>query len=117
MAYQDIGLTLYLQDLWLKAFEGDILVIDYTGQPDAAARIHTFYIALCNYRRKVRKLKLNPLYKDEWARIERCRLFHINKTSFALGRKNKFNFSKRRTNQQKKLPWNSLELPKSVIYL
>jgi hypothetical protein len=117
MRYQDIKLTLYLKDLWAKAYEGDVFVIDYTDLPEAIYRTTSFYIALANYRRHVRIRKLNPLYKDEWSRIERCRLMRVSPTVFALARKNNHIFKNKRAGQLSKLPWNSLALPKSVIYL
>ena len=117
MRYQDIRLTLYLKELWFKAYSGEILILDYTDQQEAVYRTTAFYIALANYRRHVRTRKLNPLYKDEWSRIERCKLHRISKTSFALARKNCHIFKNYRAGQLKKLPWNSLELPTSVVYL
>ena len=117
MTYQNIGLTLYLQEIWLKAYEGEILLVDYTDQPDAEFRATTFRVALCNYRKKVRKLKLNPLYKEEWSRIERCKLFVLSRTSFVISKKNDNCFRRYRLMTAKKLPFNCLELPKSITYL
>jgi hypothetical protein len=117
MRYQDIKLTLYLKELWFKAYSGELLILDYTGQQEAAYRTHSFYTALANYRRHVRIRRLNPLYKDEWSRMERCRLFRVTSTMFVIGRKNNHIFTKYRESQLKRLPWNSLDLPKSIVYL
>ena len=78
MKYQAYELTVELKDLWERAFNREVIVLDFTEKPEAILQCQTFWTALHNYRRKVRANKLNPLYKDEWSRIERATLRRIN---------------------------------------
>lgn len=115
MKYQAYTLTVELKDLWERAFNKEVIIVDFTDKPEAILQCQVFWTALCNYRRKVRNYKLNPLYKDEWSRIERATLRRINLTSFCLYRKGKYSLDKKRANYESRLPWNDLEFPNSVV--
>jgi hypothetical protein len=117
MKYQAYTLTVELKELWERAFNREVIIVDFTDKPEAIIQCQAFWTALCNYRRKVRNCKLNPLYKDEWSRIERATLRRINLTSFCLHRKNKASLSNGRRAMEHRLPWNDLEFPNSVTYL
>lgn len=114
MPTQEIGLTLYLQNVWLEAYTKPFIV-NYLGESEAEIRIDAFYNALANYRKKVRLYRLNPLYKEEWGRIERCKLVRLSKTSFTLKRKNEIQFKRKCKSDIKKLPNNKFNLPISRI--
>jgi hypothetical protein len=114
MPTQEIGLTLYLQKVWLDAYNNPFTV-DYLGEPEAKIRIDAFYNALANYRKKIRLHRVNPLYKEEWGRIERCKLVRLSKTSFILKRKNVIQFEQKCKADNKKLPYNKFNLPISRI--
>lgn len=115
MKYQAYTLTKELKDLWERAFNREVIFVDFTDKPEAIFHCQVFWVALCNYRRKVRQLKLNPLYKDEWSRIERAVLRRRNLTSFYLYRKGNYYVTKKRLSNESRLPWNDLEFPNSVV--
>lgn len=117
MKYQAYSLTIELKELWERAFNREVIIIDYTGKPEAIIQCQAFWMALCNYRQKVRKYKLNPLYKDEWSRIERATIRRLTLTSFCLHRKSGYKLANRRQAIENRLPWNDLEFPNSVTYL
>jgi len=117
MKYQAYTLTIELKELWERAFNREVIIVDFTDKPEAIIQCQAFWTALCNYRRKVRNCKLNPLYKDEWSRIERATLRRINLTSFCLHRKSGYKLSNRRQAIENRLPWNNLKFPNSVTYL
>ena len=87
MKYQAYALTVNLKSLWEKAFFGEVIVINFEGKENASFECLNFWQALCNYRRKVRKYKLNPLYKDEWSRIERTKITRLSLTCFMIVKK------------------------------
>lgn len=110
-------LNSYLQELWLRAYKGERFIVDYTARPEGSIQANGFYNSLANYRKRLRKHRLNPLMKDEWARIERCELIRLSPTSFYLTKKHNLLFSRKRLNFIKRLPLNILDLPNSVVYL
>ena len=117
MKYQAYSLTVNLKSLWEKAFSGEVIVINFDGKENASFECLNFWQALCNYRRKVRKYKLNPLYKDEWSRIERTKITRLSLTCFMIVKKDLKLFRCYRDMFLKRLPWNSFDFPISVTYL
>jgi hypothetical protein len=69
--YRDFEKTRKLQKLWLEAYIIGKVEIPFSDNLQA----YTIYMLLHNYRRDIRKLKLNPAYSEEWRRIHKCTLY------------------------------------------
>ena len=113
---QDVGLTCYLQSLWLRAYNGETFISDFTGEPNARIRSMAFYNALANYRKKVRKHKLNELYAREWARIDRVKLKRLSNTCFTLIKIEDYKYLKK--TEARETSWGyKFNFPSSITYL
>lgn len=117
MINYDLKTERFLRNCWEKAYkEGKVLVPIPNSENPIMGMI--LFNKLKNYRRHVRSLKLNPLYKDQWNRINRC-------TSVSPKAGDKYLLIKRRYDIEyiKKIkleysrhPFNKFQIPKGVEY-
>lgn len=116
--FQDVGITSYLQSLWLRAYDGEVFVSDLTGEPSGRLRSMEFFNALQNYRRKVRHYRLHPIYAAEWARIDRVKLSRLSSTCFALVKiDNQKYLEKCERREVERSPLVRFKFPTSITYI
>ena len=71
--YRDFTLTKYIKQVWELALQEDI-VFDFPGTIEGRAKCANLYNLLTNHRKAVRRHKLNPIYSEEWERIQKVEL-------------------------------------------
>ena len=108
--------TLTLADLWVKGYQG-IVVVDFSVESNPQVLAHKVFEDLCNYRKKVRTLRLNPLYSLEWYRIERTKIVRISTVKFILKPRPEYMIDLLPKKLDKKLPELAFKFPNSTYNL
>jgi hypothetical protein len=105
----------YLHNCWKKAYIEGINKVQVPMLENPAMLI-VLYNKLQNYRRSIRTLRLNPLYKDEWNRIKHCSLARPKLgSSFILIYKDmEYEFKRAVKSDYHKHPFNKFPIPKGV---
>lgn len=105
----------YLIKVWETAYsKGNILVPIPNPENPISAIVH--YNKIINYRRAVRNLRLNPLFKDLWTKIAKCTAGkpNLGDKHIRIRRKSSLEFKRKIKMDYAKHPINKFNFPTGV---
>lgn len=70
--------------IWEMAYKQKELILDFSHKSNPTYLTYKMFFELSNYKRWVRKNRLNPLLAEEWRRLNKTSLSRIRPTSTKL---------------------------------